>query len=64
MNIILFSRNFENYISGYYHQDIVEAIQAATNYYVYGPGYRNYNTTDNFQKVVEKVYIIVQVKLI
>lgn len=54
MNIILFSRNFEKYISGYYHQDIVEAIQLNSNSYIYGPGYDKYCSTDNFQNVVDK----------
>ena len=54
MNIIIFSKNYENYTSGYYHQDFINSFTAVGNCYVYGEGYHNYNPSDNFSDVVAK----------
>lgn len=51
---ILLSRNFESYRSGYYHQDLVNAILKQTNCYIYGPGYENYDSDDDFNDVIGK----------
>lgn len=52
--IIILSKNYENYTSGYYHQDIVDAFQAQANCYLYGEGYPNYNNADDINNVISK----------
>lgn len=54
MNVILLSRNMQSYVSGIYHQDIVNSFIKLTNAYVYGPGYKDYNKSDNFKDVIKK----------
>lgn len=54
MNIIILAKNREGYTSGYYHQDIVDALKRRANCYLYGEGYPQYNTEDTIDDVIAK----------
>lgn len=54
LNVILFAKNYENYTSGYYHDDWVKAFKKLTNCFVYGEGYPNYNKKDTIEDVIAK----------
>lgn len=54
-NILIFSKNYENYDTGYYHQDIIETFDVLANSFLYGPGYPKYNKNDTFQDVLIKL---------
>jgi glycosyltransferase involved in cell wall biosynthesis len=54
MNIIVLSKNKGQYISGYYYQDLVDSLQRAGNCYLYGDGYKDYNSDDDFADVISK----------
>ena len=53
-NIIILSKNYEKYLSGSYHQDIIDSLCKLANTYLYGYGYKNYSLNDNFENVIEK----------
>ncbi len=52
--VILLSKNYEKYISGYYHQDLVDAFCKFTNAFLYGSGYPGYNKNDTIADVISK----------
>jgi len=54
MNIVVLSKNYEEYTSGYYHQDIVDALCSQGNVFLYGSGYRDYDSKDDILDVFEK----------
>ncbi|PCJ21368.1 MAG: hypothetical protein COB02_01920 [Candidatus Cloacimonadota bacterium] len=54
MNIILLSKNYQNYSSGYYHQDSINAFISVSNTFVYGPGYSHYDSNDSILEVIAK----------
>lgn len=44
MKVLFFAKNFEKYLSGYYHDDIVKAWQNfSDDFWIWGPGYKGYN---------------------
>ncbi|MEZ8576342.1 glycosyltransferase [Vibrio splendidus] len=51
---IVLTKNFETYRSGYYHQDLVDALINNLEAYVYGPGYNDYNKEDSIDDVILK----------
>lgn len=51
---IVLSKNYESYRSGYYHQDLVDALTGKLDVYVYGSGYDDYNINDNIYDVINK----------
>jgi len=53
-NILILSKNFKDYISGLYYQDLINAFNAKHNVFLYGPGYGNYSLDDNFESVLDK----------
>ena len=53
-NVLVLSKNYSKYTSGYYHNDIIEALRKNSNCYVYGPGYPNYKTSDSIKDVLAK----------
>jgi len=54
MNIIILAKNREKYISGYYHQDIINAFKKVGNCYLYGENYPKYDKNDNIEDVIAK----------
>lgn len=54
MNIIILTKNYEEYASGYYHHDINKAFMKKGNCYLYGEGYPKYNKNDTIQDVIAK----------
>jgi spore maturation protein CgeB len=54
MNVIILSKNYEQYTSGYYHQDIIDSFCKLTNTYLYGYGYSDYNSEDSIEDVIAK----------
>lgn len=54
MNIIILSKKYENYQSGYYHNDIVTALKKYTNSFIYGYGYPKYDPNDTIDDVFSK----------
>lgn len=54
MNTIILTKNYEKYISGYYHHDINQAFMKKGNCYLYGEGYPRYNKSDTIQDVIAK----------
>ena len=54
MNIVILSKNYEKYTSGYYHQDIVDAFCKQGNVFLYGLGYKGYDDKDDILDVFEK----------
>ena len=55
--VLIFSKNYENYTSGFYHQDIIDSFHKLSNVYIYGPGYPNYSIEDCFEDVLLKLSI-------
>ena len=55
--VLIFSKNYENYTSGFYHQDIIDSFHKLSNVYIYGPGYPNYSIEDCFDDVLAKLSI-------
>ncbi len=55
--ILLFSKNYQNYTSGNYHQDIIDSFIKLSKVFIYGPGYPNYSIDDSFDDVLEKLSI-------
>lgn len=53
-NILVLTKNFSTYSSGFYHNDIVEAIKLNSNCFIYGPGYPKYDTRDDIYQVLAK----------
>lgn len=54
-NILILSKNYENYDTGYYHQDIIDTFGILANCFLYGPGYPKYNKNDTFQDILSKL---------
>lgn len=54
MNIIILTKNYEKYVSGYYHHDINQAFMTKGDCYLYGEGYPKYNKNDTIQDVIAK----------
>jgi glycosyltransferase involved in cell wall biosynthesis len=54
MNIIILTKNYEKYTSGYYHHDINKAFMKRGNCYLYGKGYPDYDEEDTIQDVIAK----------
>jgi len=54
MNIIILSKNYKNYKSGNYHQDIINSLSILHNCFLYGLGYDNYKLNDTIFDVIEK----------
>jgi hypothetical protein len=54
MNVIILTKNYEGYVSGYYHHDINKALINRSNCYLYGEGYPGYNEDDTIQDVIAK----------
>jgi len=54
MNVILLAQNYENYKSGYYHDDIVRVFRRKYNCFVYGKGYPGYELKDTIEDVIAK----------
>lgn len=54
MNIIILSKNYERYQSGYYHQDLIDAFVSAHDCFLYGPGYPRYDAEDTIEDVMAK----------
>ena len=52
--VILLAKNYENYTSGYYHNDWVKAFRKLTNCFVYGEGYPGYDKKDTINDVIAK----------
>jgi hypothetical protein len=53
-NILILSRNYKDYVSGPYYQDLIDAFLAKHNVFLYGPGYDNYCQDDDFKDVLIK----------
>lgn len=53
-NIILLTKNYENYVSGYYHHDLNMAFKSLHNTFLYGSGYPNYDLNDSINDIIEK----------
>lgn len=51
---IILSKNYIKYRSGYYHQDLVDALQKNLDFYIYGEGYENYDKNDDIYDVISK----------
>lgn len=60
MNILIFSKNYENYVSGYYHQDLIDSLNKLHNTYIYGPGYKNYSSDLKINDVIKKAAFFLQ----
>lgn len=54
MKILILAKNYADYVSGYYHQDIVSALQRRGESFVYGPGYPGYDVNDTIDDVFAK----------
>jgi len=54
MNIIILTKNFENYVSGYYHHDINLAYMTQGKCFLYGDGYPGYDEGDSIDDVIAK----------
>ena len=51
---IVLTKNCENYIGVYYHNDLVKDCQKVFDCYLYGEGYPEYDLNDTFDDVVKK----------
>jgi len=54
MNIMIFTKNYERYASGYYHHDINQGFMKKGNCYLYGEGYPKYDRNDTIQDAISK----------
>ena len=54
MKILMLSQNFEDFGEGEYHNDLVKAVRDISEAYVYGPGYSDYDITDDLDAIVKK----------
>ena len=54
INIIILTKNYEKYTSGYYHYDIIKALLRRANCYLYGEGYPHYDRSDTIEDVISK----------
>lgn len=54
-NVLIFAKNYEQYTSGYYHQDIVDALASNTTMRIYGPGYPGYQKKDSYVDILHKL---------
>lgn len=52
--IIILTKNYEDYTSGYYHDDIIRVFRRKYNCFLYGPGYPDYNIKDTIKEVISK----------
>ena len=52
--VLIFSKNYENYSSGFYHQDIIDSFFELCDVYIYGPGYPDYSSKDSLQDILSK----------
>ncbi|MFX0204604.1 MAG: glycosyltransferase [Candidatus Hodarchaeota archaeon] len=48
------AKNYERYITAYYHNDIITALQRNHECFVYGEGYPSYCKTDTIKDVIAK----------
>lgn len=53
-NILILSKNYSDYSSGYYYQDLIEAFQKFGNIFLYGDEYFDYNKNDTIEDVISK----------
>ena len=51
-NILVLSKNFSNYKSGNYHNDIVSSLKNLSNCTIYGPGYDGYSENFTIEDVL------------
>ena len=51
-NILLLTKNFSNYRSGNYHDDIVQSFMKKSNCIVYGPGYPQYKKNFSIEDII------------
>lgn len=54
LKAIVLSKNYEGYRSGYYHQDLINALKNNMDVFIYGPGYDGYDENDNISDVISK----------
>lgn len=54
MNVLILSKNYEKYTSGYYHQDIINSFVRIGNCFLYGEGYPRYDNDDTIEDVIHK----------
>jgi len=54
LNILVLAKNRKNYVSGYYHNDLVEAISLFGDVFLYGEGYPDYGPNDTIEDVIAK----------
>lgn len=52
--IIVLTKNYERYISGNYHMDLLRALEKKFEVYKYGEGYPNYDISDTINEVINK----------
>ena len=53
-NIIFLSEDMSSYSAASYQNDFVVALQKKNNIFFYGPGYKNYDSNDNIEKIIKK----------
>ncbi|MCK6530289.1 glycosyltransferase [Myxococcota bacterium] len=53
-NLLVLSRNYEDYRSGYYHQDLVDALSRVGRAFVYGPGYPGWDPRHTLDDVLAR----------
>jgi len=54
MRFLVLSHNYEKYKSGFYHQDLVDALGKYAECIIYGQGYRSYDRYDTIEDVLAK----------
>lgn len=57
MKCLVFAQNYKTYVSGNYHQDLLDALNELTDAMFYGPGFEGYNSTDTYEKVLRKLQL-------
>lgn len=56
MKVLFFAKNYEKYLSGYYHDDILRAWKSfSEEFWVWGPGYQGYNQSLDLSEVIVKL---------
>ena len=53
-NVLILSRNYKDYMTGLYYQDLINGFVSKHKVFLYGPGYVDYSNSDSLEDVVLK----------
>ena len=57
MNILILLKSLLGYKGAFYQSDIIKSLQINNNVFFYGPGYKDYNTNDTAETIIQKTNV-------